>query len=244
MAVNNSAGRLRALLAMMQTQGHNLAVIDGWIASFSLSHLPNGEADLLVARQLLNVRLEVEQLARDLEGRVPDHLTASARSAFLNAISPRIFSQPWANVMQHFPPQINTSLDFCVHLLPADEQEIDVELWNELRAKVEELRGALDDEKLPTSLRELIRHHVELIEDAIQACRVRGVIRMQVALDAAGANLARAEAQLAAYNGVPAFGRLISMWQTAQKIGDFALKVEKYSHLALGAKDFVAGLLK
>ncbi|WP_457443770.1 hypothetical protein [Roseateles sp. P5_E4] len=241
---SNAASRLRALLGRMQAEATNQGVIEGWKSVFQLVTDDGPEGELRAVRHLLDIKLEAEQMSRDLSGRVPAHLTVNATAAFINAISPRLLNQRWELVMQHFPPHVVTTLDFCVHLLPDDQAEIDADLWNDLRTKVDELRAALADEGLPAGLRDLIRFHLELIEDALQACRVRGVIKLQVAFDAAATSLARAEPQLAAYNDVPAFGRLVSMWGTVQKIGDGCLKAEKYAHLALGFKDFVGGVLR
>lgn len=210
--------------------------------NLTVSGMSPDDIDLLVAKRLFDVKSEVDQFERDLVARdVPLDLALDARFALRRAISPRLFFQPWQTVRNNFTDHVVKSLSLCVLVLPTDQNEIDAQLWNELRIKVDDLRALLKEEGLPPRVRELVRHHLELIEDAMQSCRVRGVIRLQEALDTASGELQRVEAELQPYANTPPMKRLGDAWRAVKNIGEAAISAEKYAQLAHRAWDLLAG---
>ena len=101
-------------------------------------------------------------------------LYESAFSRIENAISPMLFSTTWNQVKQYLTADVLTALAFCSEILPDEESQISTEELTSIRQKVEDLSTALADAETPPRLRQLIRHHVELIERALSEYAVVG----------------------------------------------------------------------
>lgn len=138
-----------------------------------------------------------------------------------------LLASTWNNVRQHLTPQNLLSLEFCSEILPDEEAVISSEELAEILGLVADLRDAAQSDNIPTSLRALLLHHVELIQRAVAAYPIAGVKALREAAQTGLGELVESKEAVAEHSNTEAVSKLSETWKKVSDVADGALKVDK-----------------
>jgi hypothetical protein len=158
-------------------------------------------------------------------------LYESALAAFEEAASPMLMPQTWNNVRQYLTPQNLISLEFCSEILPDEESVISSDELAEILGLVADLRTAAQGERIPFDLRDLLLHHVELIERAIAAYPITGVKSLREAAQTGLGELVESKVIVSEHGNSEQVSKLAKTWKKVGEVADGAIKVDKLVQL-------------
>lgn len=225
---NNSASRLHGVFSQLQNHTDQTQVLSAWVQTFAISESAPKRQAIEVARRLESVNRELGLVRTGMsQATYSRSLYEDALSAFEEAASPMLLSHTWNNVRKYLTPQNLLSLEFCSEILPDEESVISSEEFTEILGLVAELREAAQSENIPTSLRALLLHHVELIERAVAAYPITGVKALREAAQAGLGELVESKDTVAEYSNSEEVSKLAKAWKKVGEVADGALKVDK-----------------
>ena len=225
---NNSASRLHGLFSQLHSHTDQKQVLTCWVQAFGISDSTPKRQAIEVAKRLESVNRELD-LVRNVMGQATysPSLYENAISAFEEAASPMLLSQPWNNVRQYLTPQNLLSLEFCSEILPDEESVISSEELTEILALVSEIRNAAQSDSIPASLRALLLHHVELIERAVAAYPITGIKALREAAQTGLGELVESKDVVTEHRNTAEVSKLAKAWKKVGEVADGALKVDK-----------------
>jgi hypothetical protein len=225
---NNSASRLHGLFSQLPSHDDHSQVLSAWAQAFAVSDSTPRRQAIEVARRLESVTRELGLVRNGMsKATYSPSLYEGTISAFEEAASPLLLPQSWNNVRQYLTPQNLISLEFCSEILPDEEAVISPEELAAILGLVSELREAAQSESIPSSLRALLLHHVELIEKAIAAYPITGVKALREAAQTGLGELVESKDAVAEHNNTPEVSKLAKAWKKVSEVADGALKVDK-----------------
>ncbi len=146
--------------------------------------------------------------------------------ALEEAASPMLLPQTWNAVRQYLTPKNLLSLAFCSEILPDEESLISSGDIAEIVSLVADLRAAAQSDKIPSSLRALLLHHVELIERALAAYPITGVKALREAAQTGLGELVESKDAVAEYSKSDEVSKLAKAWKKVGEVADGALKID------------------
>jgi hypothetical protein len=230
---DNPAGRLYAIL--------NKAVgyADGDSTARVWSEVLGVESTNTV--EFLHKLQQLHELFAETRQRL-EAISAINRALFLqhfprieSALTVTNLTASWGHFKNHLDPATMTSLAFCAEELSnrTSEHLLDKDELASLQAEVDSLRETvLKSESLDKGLRDLIVEQLESIRRAILDYRIRGVVSLQKAYEAAAVEVVVNREDFQKAKGTPeviSFGtiivklcQLVSLASAGQKIIEFA----------------------
>ena len=240
----NSATRLLRILEKASEYQDNTQTLEAWAKLLGVSvDNPNRRA-VEVGELVHAMHRELDLAAAGLKGaNFSKSLYESAFSRIEHAISPMLLPATWNQVKQYLTPDVLTALAFCTEILPDEENQISTEELASIQEKVEELRVTLAEAETPPRLRQLIQHHIELIDRALSEYSVVGAKALREAGRTALGEMIEVKEELAPVKTSPAVSKLESAWAIVNKAADIALKGEKIAQLGQKAWEALSGML-
>jgi hypothetical protein len=237
---NNSASRLHGLFSQLQSHNDQTQVLAGWVQTFAISESTPKRQAIEVARRLESVNRELGLVRAGMnQATYSPSLYEGAISACEEAASPMLLTHTWNAVRQYLTPQNLLSLEFCSEILPDDEALISLAELTEILELVADLREAAKSENIPTSLRSLLLHHVELIERAVAAYPITGVKALREAAQTGLGELVESKEAVAEYTHSDEVSKLAKAWKKVGEVADGALKVDKLIQVGHKAWDLI-----
>jgi hypothetical protein len=225
---NNPASRLHGVFSQLQGYSDQTQVLSGWVQTFAISESTPKRQAIEVARRLETVNRELDLVRNGMsQATYSPPLYEGALSAFEEAASPMLLPHAWNSVRQYLTPQNLLALEFCSEILPHEELLISSEELTEILGLVTDLREAAQSENIPTSLRALLFHHVELIERAVTAYPITGVKALREAAQTGLGELVESKDAVAEYSNSAEVSKLAKAWKKVGEVADGALKVDK-----------------
>jgi len=240
----NSATRLLRILEKASEHQDNTQTLEAWARLLGVS-VENPHRKAVEVGELVHaMHRELDLAASGLAGaNFSKGLYESAFTRIEHAISPMLLPATWNQVKQYLTPDVLTALAFCTEILPDEESQISAEELDSIRKKVEELRATVSDAETPIRLRQLIQHHIALIDRALSEYAVVGAKALREAGRTALGEMIEAKDELAPVKSSPAVSKLESTWATVNKAADIALKGEKMAQLGQKAWEALSGML-
>lgn len=240
----NSAARLLRILERASEHQDATQTMEAWAKLLGVA-VDNPNRRAVEVGELVNAMHRELHLAAT--GLAAANFSKSVyESAFMrieHAISPMLLPTTWNNVKQYLTPDVLTALAFSTEILPDEESQISAEELFAIQQKVEELRATVADASTPTRLRQLIQHHVELIDRALLEYSVLGAKALREAGRTALGEMIEVKDELAPVKTSPAVSKLESAWATVNKAADIALKGDKIAQLGQKAWEALSGML-
>lgn len=239
----NSATRLLRILERASEQPDNTQTLDAWSKLLSVTaDNPNRRA-VEVSELVHAMHRELGVAAAGLESAdFSESLYQTAFARIEHAISPMLLPTTWNQVKQYLTPEVLTALAFCAEILPDEENEIALEELEAIQNRVIDLRVTVHDASTPLRLRQLIYHHIDLIERALSEYRVVGAKGLREVARTALGEMIEVRDELASARHSPAVSKLESAWATVNKAADVALKGEKLAQLGQRAWEALSGM--
>ncbi len=240
----NSATRLLRILAKAPEHQDSTQTLEVWAKLLEVDVDSRNRKAVEVGELIHAMHRELDLAAAGLAGaNFSKSLYESAFTRIEHAISPMLLPTTWNQVKQYLTPDVLTALAFCTEILPDEESQISAEELEAIRQKVEELRATITDADTPARLRQLIQHHIELIERALSEYMVVGAKALREAGRTALGEMIESKDELAPVKASPAVSKLESAWATVNKAADIALKGEKLAQLGQKAWEALSSML-
>jgi len=240
----NSATRLLRILEKASEYQDNTQALEAWSKLLGVAaENPNRKA-VEVSELVHAMHRELDLAAAGLAGaNFSKSLYESAFTRIEHAISPMLLPATWNQVKQYLTPDVLTALAFCTEILPDEENQISAEELAAIRQKVEELRATVADTDTPARLRQLIQHHIELIDRALSEYSVVGAKALREAGRTALGEMIEVKNELGPVKSSHAVSKLESAWASVNKATDIALKGEKLAQLGQKAWEALSVIL-
>jgi hypothetical protein len=233
------------LKVLKQASAHkdNTPVLDAWARILGIEEANQARRASIAAELLIAMRRELSVASAGLaKANISQHVYEGALVKIEHAISPLLLPASWNQVKQYVTPDVLTALAFCTEILPDEEAQITDEQLEQIRGAVEALRATLAEPTLPDRLRELVAHHAELIERALNEYPLVGAKALREAARTALGEIIEARDDLTAAKGTEAVSKLEKTWRQVNSIADTALKGEKLTQLGQRAWDAISGM--
>ncbi|PVE07981.1 hypothetical protein B472_06115 [Limnohabitans sp. Rim28] len=214
------------------TQQEHIQAVEAWANLLGVMDDDPNRRAVRVAELVHAMHRELDLVAAGLaEAHFSKRTYENAFARIEQAISPLMLTASWIQVKQNLTPDVLTALTFCAEILSDEESQISTDELEDIRQKVEELRATVDDAETPLRLRQLIQHHIELIDRALSEYLIVGAKALRDARRAAMGEIFEVKDELAPFKSSSAFSKLSSAWATLSKATDVALKGEKLVQL-------------
>jgi hypothetical protein len=240
----NAASRLHTILVQatgMQTNATALAV---WGGVFQIQEEVDSRKALIVSERLRWLHQELDILRSQMaNANISEELYTAAFNCIEHAISTLLLPSTWNNGVQYLKPETLVALQYCSEILPDEESQIDPQTIEEIRSMVQELEGMLSSSDIPESLIRLIRHHIELINRALDQYPFTGAMALREAARTARGELVEVRDVVKEHSQTREVSQLGSIWGKLTNAADVALKADKLSQLGAKAWTFVENLL-
>jgi hypothetical protein len=240
----NSASRLHDILIQTVDSNKNATALAIWSSVFQIQDDVDARKALIVSERLRWLHQELDILRSQMNNApISEGLYSAAFNNIEQAISTLLLSTTWNNGVQYLKPEYLVALNFCSEILPDEESLIDPETLKEIRDMVQELEDMLASSNLPESLVSLIRHHIELINRALDQYPIIGATAFREAARTALGELVEARDIVKENNQAEEVNKLGSLWGKLNSTADIALKADKLSQLASKAWTFLENVL-
>lgn len=229
----NSASRLHSILTQVTGSSPNATALVTWSSVFQINEGGDVKKAMLVSERLRWLHQELDILrSQMLNANISEKLYIAAFNNIEHSISPLLLPTTWNNGVQYLKPENLLALEFCSEILPDEENLIDAETLEEIRAMVQELEVMLETSVLPESLISLIRHHIKLIYCALDQYPIIGATALREAARTALGELVEAREIIKENSQAEEVSKLGSLWGKVNNAADIALKADKLSQLA------------
>lgn len=240
----NSAHRLLRVFQPAAQLPDNTNVLSAWCKVFGIEEGSTTKTSLRVAESLnglhdelvvMDHQLSTTQLSKPLYERATVSIDA--------ALSVMLLGGNWGQIKQYLTGETLLSLGFCAEILPNEEEDISPETLAELHALLGELRDVAESDGVNERLRELIRHHLSLLEKALFDYKIRGISSLRTAVHTATGELIESQDILKEERGSPQVGKLAKVWNKVIDVITKAEKVDKGIQLIHKAWALIESLL-
>lgn len=227
----NSASRIHALLTKaLQQPDHATYLV--WAEVFGVKGANDTETAQLVIVRLHWLHTELQLLENQVRStNLSPHLYQGAFSRINNILSPLNLPAGWNGLRGNLTADILLAIAFCNEMLPDEESEIDPAELNSIGEQVVQLSDLLAESVLPERLKQLIAHHIELIQEALAQYQVFGAKALREVARTALGEIIEAKDAVAPQQTSEEISRLGTIWDRVNKAADFALKTERVAQL-------------
>lgn len=228
----NSASRLKSLLSKTLDESDTTQVIEVWARLFGIVEDSQNKKAALVSERLRWMYHETENISKQMHATgYSDHLYSSAVANIEHALSAMILPGQWNQAKQYLKRETILALDFCSEILPDEESQISDEDIESIRNLTNELRELLLASELPPRLIDLIQHHIDLINRALDGYPISGAKTLREAARTGLGELIEIKDVVEASRTSPEISKLGEAWKKVNAVADAALKLEKISQL-------------
>lgn len=239
----NSATRLYRLLEQAGNHGDGVQVMETWAKILGITEPKPNKRALVVAERLAAMLRELEQVQMQMrQANFSESLYANAIANIEHALSSMLLGGSWNQVKQYLQRETFVALAFCTEIIPDEETDISPEALAEISALVADLRASTLDAAISPRLRELIEHHISLIERAISEYPIAGAKALREAARTGLGELIEVRDVITEEKEAPSVGKLGAAWKRVNETADIALKAEKLSQLGQKAWAFLEHL--
>jgi hypothetical protein len=244
----NSASRLFAIARDVAGMRDDLPVPAMWADIFQVP--PEAQGPIEICRRLLWLDEEITAFVTQMRGtHLSEHLYLEVATGLRKAGSPTQINGTAQAVKRHSPESLRRSLEVFADVLPDEEAQIDTEQMNLLEELMAQLRELIETAELTPTLANVVRHHIDLLQRALQALPIKGVHALIEAARAAAGEVdfftRRAESD--DVETAPAeravASRLHATWSKVTSIIDSTDKVRKALSLGYDAYRVIERLL-
>lgn len=225
----NSGTRLYSLLVVAsKTPKGNRQAKQVWAEMFQIDPSQNIRTDLAVMEHLLWIQSEIEAILQGM-GRlklIPPDLYEPQLARVMNILGPESMAPGFDAAKNVLTPDVLNAVKTCAALLPDEENQVNADDLNSLRALATELEALLEVSTLPAHLQSLLRRHLDLIHRALDRYSLNGAKALREAVFSALGELTTAGDALRPYADSPEAKKLTELWTTAGMVADAAIKIE------------------
>lgn len=175
---------------------------------------------------------------------VSPHLYAGAFSRIRLVLSPLNLPASWQAARGNLTPDVLLTLAFLNELLPDEESPIAIEELQAIANEVEQLQKLLAQSVLPSPLRKLVEHHLQLIVLALAQYPFQGAKSLREVARTAVGEIIEAKGTIIVPQNAEEISKLESLWKRVNTAADVALKSEKIGQLAQKAVDALQALIQ
>ncbi len=171
-------------------------------------------------------------------------LYAPALNAVESALSPLLLPATWNQVRSNLSTETLLALGFCSEILPDEESEIPLVELQAIEGLVAELEGLLRNSSLPPRLQAVLRHHVELMRQALAEYPIAGAKALREAARSGLGELVEVREAVVENNKSAEVSKLAQAWKQLNTAADAALKADKLLQLGQRAWHLVEGMFQ
>ena len=233
----NSATRIQTILQQAIGQPGNLPVVDCWAKLLNIDEININKKSILVAERLGCLYRELELIAPQMRNKnFSEKLYKNAINQIEHALSTMLLSGSWNQVTQYLPKETFVALGFCTEILTDEESQVSQDELDEILANVQELRASTIDSNLPIRLRQLVEHHIVLIEKALAEYPICGAKALREAVYTGIGELIKDKEIVDDNKEASEVIKLANIWDKLGMVADTALKTDGV--MQLGQKVF------
>ncbi len=234
---------MNSLLTKTFGEPDAVPVIEVWAKIFGIVEENKNKKAALVSERLRWMYRETENIHKQMRATgYSDHLYATAITDIEHALSTMILPGTWNQARQYLKRETILALDFCSEILPDEESQVSDEDIADIRMLVIELSELLQSSELPPRLIELIRHHIDLINGALDEYPISGAKTLREAGRTGLGELIEIEEAVKASSTTPEISKLGEVWKKVNAVVDTALKIEKFAQLGQRAWSVIGPL--
>jgi hypothetical protein len=241
----NSASRVHTLLTKTLQQGDKplFAIL---AEVFQVKGANDPETGVLVLSRLIWFYEELQLLETQVqELKIGAHLYNHAFARVRMVISPLHLSSGWLGMRGNLTADVLLAFGFLNELLPDEESLIPDEELTAIAGDIQDLYERVQKGELPTPLRKLVLHHLDLIAQAIAKYPISGAKALREAGHAALGEIIETQGSgVAAPTSSDELSRLDSIWKRVNSAADTALKLEKVGQLTHKAWDALSNWIQ
>ncbi|MGL6003154.1 MAG: hypothetical protein ACRCZ4_13870 [Plesiomonas sp.] len=224
----NSAFRLKNVIDKTLNESDSKLILEVWATVFEIQDENQVRKAAIVGEKLRWLYHELELLRVQISlANLSESLYLKAFSHLELAISNMHLSGHWNHARQYLGSDVILALAFFVEILPNEENQIQNESIEEIRNLLGELRNKLSDSTLPESLVTLIKHHIEIIENAISSYPIKGAKALIEAINIGWGEIIRAKEDIGEHKNKAEIKALASTWKKVNDVADAAIKFDK-----------------
>lgn len=228
----NSASRLNVLLTKGLGEPDGTQVCDVWARIFGISENNQNKKAALVAERLRWMYQETENVSKQMESSgYSNHLYTSALANIEQALSTMILPGQWGQAKQYLKRETLISLEFCSEILPDEEAQVSNEDISDIRQLLVDLDELLANTTLPPRLIDLIKHHIELINTALDEYPIKGAGALREAARTGLGELIEIKETVKSSCDSAEVSKLGEAWKKVNNVVDAAFKIEKLAQL-------------
>lgn len=236
----NSASRIHALLTKAVQQPEK-AIFRVWADVFGIKGDDEAQTAQLVIVRLHWLHTELQLLEKQVSAaKVSPHLYESAFVRINTILNPLHLPASWQGLRGNLSADVLLALAFCNELLPDEESSIDPKDLDAIADEVAQLSILLVDSTLPDHLKQLIAHHIELIEEALAQYQVFGAKALRAASRSALGEIIESKDMVESAQQSDEVSRLGKLWTNVNRVADTALKAGSVAQLGQRAWDAIS----
>ena len=240
----NSASRILTLLNQVLSLPNEMVVAEAWAKTFDIVETNTNKKYSLVSERLGWMRREVEILSTQMTNtNISPELYNDPLTRIEHALSIMILGGRTEQVKQYLGRETIVALSFCADILSDEESEISTNNLTEIREKVEELRASLNESSISLRLRQLLQHHIDLIEHALAEYPISGAKALREAARTGLGEIIEIKDEVKQGSDSLPIGKLAAVWKKFNEVADNALKAEKIARLGQKAWEVIENFL-
>lgn len=217
----NSAYRIREILNTTPSNQDRTPVHEIWAEVFSINEKDQHRKNFSISRCLADVHDEVEHVRNEmLKLGYSENLYASSLNKCNTVFAVQSLMGNWQQLKQQITPEVQVALGFCSEILPDEESLIDETSLNELKEMASELRDCLTKSALPSHTKNIVKKHLEKIEDALSSYKAVGAKALEEVIKSAYGEVIANETVFEEAKGSEELGQLSKMWHKTRSILD------------------------
>lgn len=236
----NSAFRLKTVIEKTLNEPDSKQIVEVWATAFEIQDGNQVRKAAIVGEKLRWLHHELELLKNQiLLANLPESLYGKSFSHLELAISNLYLSGSWNQAKQYLGSDVLIALGFFVEMLPDEESQISNESLEEIRGLLNELLNQLSVSTLPESLISLIKHHIELIENAILSYPIKGAKALIEVVNIGTGEIIRAQEEIKEHKNEVEIKALASVWKKVNNVADAAIKADKIIQIVHKTWEFI-----
>lgn len=224
----NSAYRIREILALVSKNQDKTAVHEVWATAFGIEEKDQNKKNFAISRCLADLHEEVELVRAEMSKiGYSQNLYNSSLNKCNSIFAVQLVMGQWQQIKQQLTPEVILALGFCSDILPNEEDLINQENLDDLKAMAQELRKCLEKSTLPKYTITIIEKHLNKIEEAISTYKIIGAKALEDALQSAYGEVIANEVVFEEAKGTEELGRLSKIWQKTKIVVDGVVDTNK-----------------
>lgn len=219
--------------------------IDVWAMLFDINEADSIRKYFLVSESinLMYFELKIIRSSLDSLGTISKDTYESKFLKIENLLSPINLASSWDAVYSHLTPDVLTTLSFCKDILPDEESSISDGDLSSIRICLDELKSTLLKAVISDRLRLLIKHHIDLIENALSGYNIVGAKAFREAGRTALGEMIEVKDEILPAKNSEILQKLDATWKKVNSVVDIAIKVEKVAKIGSNIFNFLENLL-